>query len=639
MQHSNDRMGIIMQETEENWWDVLYNDPPFNVHTVTTLEYASHMAGKAAQLYLEQFKQKYESSLANSVVTTVAGDPGTGKSYFFSHLMYRMSMSGDMPGIPIIIRLLGKKYQTKDFFSKIRDAKAYKKACERAGIEVCDVPDEILGPTIGREITAIRETEPNTSICLLLDNVDEYVRSNGHKYETEEYRGREEAREQAMLALLRLVNAVTDAVGTGLCVVLSLTVDMVKILNLGSFDSGNMFTPLLGTDASLRRRFQPIYASRDSHKLHFFGPLTLEETYEMIANYMSSFFNSHSEIARRTIPECIIQDYNIYPFTVETISLIHEASGYPGEIVLGCLSAVQRFREFQNEIQRNMPEYKELGSTITPPFAALGILQMSDYFRNVTPEFISRLKEQISSDPAILYLEVFPQLVERTKLGNVDWQDNFGEAFLDFLGRIGLEDYQPLQSKQRFVSTRGKITFPNFPLIDCTFTYKDQKFGVQSLSENFSGLDMSKFKTAATTIKAAGADHFVEDDFLDNVIFICLAKDTERSSIADRILDAIDSHLIDIQGKDYRPRVGLVFVDEDTVWNWKTLKQTDLLTNEQKNMFALLMEQAAYMTWVVKGVNVQKEYQEGTGRSLLDVLLKGTDILPPVRLAGHGVPP
>ena len=189
------------------------------------------------------------------------------------------------------------------------------------------------------------------------------------------------------------------------------------------------------------------------------------------------------------------------------------------------------------------------------------------------------------------------------------------------------------------MSTRGKITFPNFPLIDCTFTYKNQTFGVQSLSENFSGLDMSKFKTAATAIKAAGADHFAEEDFLDNVIFICLAKDTERSSIADRILEDIDSHLIDIQGKDYRPRVGVVFVDEDTVWNLKTLKQSDLRTNEQKNMIALLMEQTEYITWVAKGVNVQKEYQEGTWRSLLDVLLKGTDILPPVRLAGRGVPP
>ena len=627
MQHLNDKKDVNMEAAEVNWWDVLYNDSPFNVHTVTLLEYASYLAGKAAQIYLDQFELKYVSSLANSVVTTVAGYPGTGKSYFFSHLSYRMLRRRDMPGIPIIIRLLGKNYQTKEIYTKIREDKAYKEACERAGVEICDVPDEILGSTIGREITAIRQTEPNTSLCLLLDNVDEYVRSNGHRYETEENEGREEARKRAMLSLLRLVYAVTDTVQTGLCVVLSLTVDMANLLD--SF---------VWTDASLRRRLQPIYESRDSQSFHLFGALSLEETYEMISNYMNSFFDKHTEIARKTIQECIIQDNNIYPFTVETIKLIHKASYYPGEIVLGCLSAVQRFREFQNDIQHNMPEYKELGLIITPPFAALGILQMSEYFRNVTPDFINRLKELITEEPSILYLEVFPQIIERTKLANADLRDNFGEAFLDFLGRIGL-DYQPLQSKQRFVSTRGKITFPEFPLIDCTFKYKGQKFGVQFLSENFSGLDISKFKTAATAIKAGGADYYAEEDFLDKVIFISLTEETEKFKISEKISSAVYSNLIDIQGKDYRPRVGVAFVDEDTVWNWKTLYQTDRLINEHKNTIALLMENIEYMTWVVEGIEVRKIDKKGTWETLLRELLKGDDILPPVGQTHRGVPP
>ena len=637
-----------MPETEINWWDVLYNDPPFNVHTVTSLEYASHMAGEAAQIYLQQFKQKYESSLANCVVTTVAGDPGTGKSYFFSHLTYRMLINEDMPGIPILIRLLGKEYQTKEIYSKIREATAYKNACERAGIEIRDVPDEYLGPAIKRDITAIRQMDPHTSVCLLLDNVDEYVRSNGIGYVREEHMDTEEARKKAMLSLLRLVNAVTDTVGTGLCVVLSLTVDMVNLLNLESFDNGNIFTSLVGTDASLRRRFQPIYESRDSDRLHYFGSITLEETYEMIASYMSSFFDRHSEIERRIIQECIFHEYNIYPFTADTIKLIHKASDYPGEIVLGCLSALQRFRDFQNYIQLNHPEYSENNPTITHTYAALGILQMSEYFRNVIgdSEFIKQLKEIIGADILVLYLEVFPQLVEQTKLADVDLQGNFGEAFLDFLGRIGLGDeYLPLQSKQRFMSTRGRIKFPDFPTIDCTFKYKDQKFGVQFLSKNFSGLDVSKFKTAATTIKAAGADHFVEEDFLDKVIFICLTKDTERSMIADRISTAIDSRslddstLIDVQGKDYRPRVGVTSVDEGTVWNWKTLNQTDTLTNDQKNMIALLMKQTEYITWAVRGSNARKEDKKGTWQSLLEKLHRGADILPPVRPITRGIPP
>ena len=628
-----------MSATQENWWEALYNDPPFYVHTVLQTEYASYMAGIRAKEYLQQFKQKYESSFANCVVTTVAGDPGTGKSYFFSHLKYRMLIRKDMPGIPIIIRLLGKKYQTREIYSELRKAEAYKNACVRAGIEIRDVPDEVLGHTIMGEIKAIRQSEPHTSVCLLLDNVDEYVRSNAIKYAIEGRIDPEEAQKQAMLSLLRLVYAVTDTVGTGLCVVLSLTVDMVNLLN--SF---------VWTDTSLRRRFQPIYESRDSTKLHYFGSLTLEETYDMIANYMNGFFYKHTEIERKTLKECIVLDYNLYPFTVETVQLIHAARDYPGDIVLGCLSAVQRFREFKTDIQRNMPEYKELGSTITPSFAALGILQMSDYFRSVSenPGFINRLKELITQDPYILYLEVFPQLVERTKLSNVDWKDNVGEAFLDFLGRIGLGgEYQPIQPKQRFMSTRGRITFPQFPLIDCTFQYKGQKFGVQFLSENFSGLDVAKFKTAATTIKAAGADQYEEEDFIDKAIFICLAGDNGRHSIVDKITNAIDnrsrgeSDLIDVQGKDYRPRVAVTLVDKDTVWNWKTINQTDILTNDQKNMIALIMEQTEYIIWAVNRSNVLRERNRDTWQSLLEKLHKGTDVLPPVRspIGGFGVPP
>lgn len=622
--------------------------PPFNVHIVTNPEYASHMSGKKAQIYLQQFRQKYESSLADCVVTTVAGDPGTGKSYFFSHLVYRMLINRDMPGIPIIIRLLGKKYSTKEIYSKIRENRAYKEACERAGIEIRDVPDEILGHTIREEITAIRQMEPYTSVCLLLDNVDEYVRSNGIRYAREEHMETEEARKKAMLSLLRLVNAITDTVSTGLCVVLSLTVDMVNLLNLEG--SGNIFTSLVGTDASLRRRFQPIYESRDSEKLHYFGSIELEDAYEMIANYMDSFFKKYREIEQMDIEKCKSLGFNIYPFEKDAIELIHKASGYPGEIVLGCLSALQRFRDFQNYIQRNHPEYMANNPTITRTYAALGILQMSEYFRigdteRDKAEFINQLKEIIAEDINVLYLEVFPQLVERTKLADVDLKSNFGEAFLDFLGRMGLgNEYQPLQSKRRFMSTRGKIKFPDFPLIDCTFEYKGQKFGVQFISENCSGLDISKYKTAATTIKTAGADHFEEEDFLDKVIFICLTKDAERSIIADRISSAIDrrsldeSTWIDVQGKDYRPRVCVTFVDEGTVWNWKTLSQTDMLTNEQKNTIALTMEQTEYITWIEE-INVRKTNKKGTWGSLLEDLFRGTDILPSVRPTVHGIPP
>jgi hypothetical protein len=153
-------------------------------------------------------------------------------------------------------------------------------------------------------------------------------------------------------------------------------------------------------------------------------------------------------------------------------------------------------------------------------------------------------------------------------------------------------------------------------------------------------LDVSKYKTAATAIKTAGADHFGEEDFLDKVILICLTKDDERHIIADRISSAIDdgSTWLSVDEKDYRPKVGVTFVDAETVWNWKTLSQTDMLTNDQKNTIALTMERTEYIIWIEGIRKVCKTNKEGTWGSLLEDLFRGDVTDPLIHLPNHGIP-
>jgi len=634
-----------MNQVKKKWWNELYGDPPFNVHMVREIEDAAHMVGEAHRIYLEQLQQRYESSLASCVVTTVAGEPGTGKSFFLHHLIYKMQIKKDMPGIPIMIKLSGRNYTAKEIYHKIRDNVEYNELCKHAGIKVEDVADEILGPKIRKEINAIRQNRPNISICLLIDNVDEYVRSNAIRYEREKNLDKKNARKEAMISLLRLINAVNDTIGTGICVILSLTVDMVNDFNLGSFgDAKNIFTGLVGSDASLRGRFSPIYESENSEKLHLFSGITLMDTYEMVHYYMEGWFNRHRNIQQKHPKECVINGFNLYPFTVSAIKLFHEASTYPGEIVLGCLSALQRFCDFQNEIQSKYPEFYEEDPLITNIYAALGILQMSDYFRNVkdNDEFISRLKDIIGTDPKVLYLHVFPQCVEITQLAEADIMNNLGRAFLDFLGRIGLGyEYKPVQLREKFVRTRGKVKYPNFPTVDCAFKYQNENFGIQFIFEDSPRLNELKFSTSCYTIKNKAADDIKEEDFLDKMIFVCIVRDIKENQLVAEILKLINNNpsrdkpsLFSTQGRDYRPRISVVIVDEETVWNWKTLKQTERLTDDQKNMIALTMEDVHYIDWVINGTNVDQECKKNKWKTLLDQLLQRTDILPPKEKRG-----
>jgi GTPase SAR1 family protein len=635
-----------MAQIEEKWWNELYDDPPFNVHMVRRLKDAAHMVGEAHRIYLKQFQQRYESSLASCVVTTVAGEPGTGKSFFLSHLIYKMQIKKDMPGIPIIIKLSGRNYTAKEVYHKIRNNVEYNELCEHAGIKVEYVTDEILGPEIRKEINAIRQNWPNISICLLIDNVDEYVRSNAIRYEREKNLEKKNARKEAMISLLRLINAVNDTIGTGICVVLSLTVDMVTDFNLGSFgDAKNIFTGLVGSDASLRGRFSPIYESENSEKLHLFSGITLRDAYEMTHYYMEGWFNRHRDIQQKQPKECVIGRFNLYPFTVSAIKLLHEASTYPGEIVLGCLSALQRFCDFQNEIQSKYPEFYRENSIITDTYAALGILQMSDYFRNVkdNDEFISRLKDIIGTDPEVLYLHVFPQCVERIQLAEIDIMNHAGQAFLDFLGRIGLGDeYEPIQLTEKFIRTRGKVKYPDFPTVDCVFRYEDENFGVQFISENFLQLNKSKLSTSCYTIKKEAVNDIREEDFLDKMIFVCIVRgDLKKNQLVSEILKSInhrplgdESSLFSIQERDYRPRVSVAIVDEETVWYWKTLSQTEGLTDDQKNLIALTMEDVYHIDWVINGTNVGQEHKKNKWGTLLDRLLQRTDIPSPKEKRG-----
>ena len=614
-------------------------DSPFNVHIVQRLEDASHIVGEDARAYLIQYKEMYKASLANSTVTTIAGAPGTGKSYILTHLKYRMLIKEDMPGIPILMRLKGRSYDTKYIYHLIRKNKEYEKACIDAGINIKDVADEVLGQTILNEIRIIRLRKPDVSICLLVDNVDEYVRSNGLRYEESNKEEENKTRNRAMKELLELFNGVNDTIRTGILIVLSLTEDMVNIV-----------TEIVGKDSSLLRRFSPIYESRFSNKIHIFKGITLEDTFEMVAYNMKSWFERHKEFDRKDLKDCIFKESNTYPFSIVTIELLYKASEYPGEIILGCLSSIQRYSEVC-KLQKGLDNNNQVQSTqdvITEMYAALGILQMSDYFRNVNKTedikkgFIKRLIDIINKDSNILYNYTLPQIIERYKFEEVEISKNLGISFLDFLGKsINGQDFRKIKSDKMFLRTRGKIRYPNLPILDCIFDYEiagnigRKRFGVQFLLEDSLALNNSKIYTSCSAIRAKGADRLQEADTLDAVIFICLFKNNNKNLLLNKVKDCFNPYnkhqcFINVQGKDYRTIVGLVEVDEEDAWKWKALAHTTLINENQKIKLAFLIGRIDYFTWFVRDYQIKENKSEGkTWRDLINTLYNAEPYFPP----------
>lgn len=626
-----------MVNLSTNIWDELDIDSPFNVHIVQRSEDASHIVGDDALAYLVQYKEMYKASLVNSTVTTIAGAPGTGKSYILTHLKYRMLIKGDMPGIPILMRLKGRSYDTKYVYHLIKKNDEYKKTCIDAGIITHDVAEEVLGQTILNEIGIIRFKKPDVSICLLVDNVDEYVRSNGLRYEESNKLGEDVAREKAMKDLLELFNGIIDTIRTGMLIVLSLTEDMVIVV-----------TNIAGKDSSLLRRFSPIYESRISDKIHIFKGITLEDTFEMVAYNMKSWFERHKNFNQKELKECIYTRFNTYPFSIGSIKLLFEASEYPGEIILGCLSSVQRYIDV-NKLQKGSDNNNQVQSTqdvITETYAALGILQMSDYFRNVSKteglkmKFIKRLIDIINKDSNILYNYTLPQIIERYKFEEVEISKNLGIPFLDFLGKlINGEDFRKVKSDKMFLRTRGKIKYPNLPILDCLFDYElagnigHKRFGVQFLFEESLALNTSKIYTSCSAIRAKGADKLQETDTLDAVIFICLFKN--KNWFLNKVKDCFnpsnkDQCFINAQGKDYRTIVGLVEVDEEDAWKWKALAHTNYINENQKKELASLIDRIDYFTWIARNYEVNESKSEGkTWRDLINTLYNAEPYFPP----------
>lgn len=576
----------------------------------------------------------YERAMGNCVLTTIAGHPGAGKSYLIAHLADRMLNLDDPPGIPVIVRLRGRRYSPLDLLKEVMASPLVAKKFNQLGVD-SQVGEAFSKPTLFRNLVrSVREANQTTVFTLFYDNVDEYVRSVGLLNAKEMDCSDKEGYRQAMLGLIRAINAIHDSVGSGVCSVLSLTVDMVDRFSLGRLDDQeNLIAGLTDEDRSLKGRYFPIHEGPDSAELLTFGSMDLPGAYEMVSRNLETWFSRHPNIARKNFVDCRANGWNLYPFTRDAIELLWRASGFPGEIIFGCLSSVNRLLEIKREVkERGIGSEEASPNLVSRPVVATSVLQMSRYFTNIVEGLLSRdeLVRIVEEDPVLQVAYLLPQETSRIRLIEGDIQTRLPEALDGLLVRLAGDRWKPMYTVPTFSRTRAHVSFPDFPLIDLVGSFDGRLFGFQFLVEGSRQLNWSKMATGGSAIRAHGSSIENWPDQLHGVVFVCVEDAAAVPGISARegalaYIDSPDSPFVSLQGHDYRPRVALATVSEEIAWYWKTLTESELFSDDSKVFLSILLEEVRTDTWTF-AEEVFREEKIQRWNDLLSLLNGQTDI-------------
>ncbi|MDG6934430.1 MAG: hypothetical protein JRN68_06995 [Nitrososphaerota archaeon] len=585
-------------------WMSITDDPPFNMHVIHDIENASFVVGKAANYYVQEFTKLYGRTGEECIVTAITGRPGSGKSFMLAHLKYLMVKKRTLLGIPIIIRLIGKRYSDISIIKEIRSSAEWRDITCPTG-EV--VNDARLPSFFRKELSEIRKRNQNTVLCLFVDNIDEYVRINGDiLLKEDKNKVMLQAWKEAMLDLIRSINSINNMVGSGICTVLSLTTDLTRAFGLEDMRGHSQEHPnILMQDGSLRRRFFPITQSPESSRLYTIDKMEQAEAEEMVSKNLKMWFDRHPGHVQKTPEQCDANGFNLYPFTREAIDLICQVSVTPGEIMAGCLYTFNRYHELRKEISQK-PGYQDyMTPLITESIAASSILQLSEYFKRALAEDSknfpeTRLTDIVSHDELFQSTYILSQAIDILKLSNPKIITNLGYSFVRFLNILTNNkiQHEPISDRPTFVMTRGNVRFPKFPVFDCMFRFEKKLVGVMFLTASNQQEVETKLETACFSLKAVHFEDAEMREGIDHVHFVLMVI-IDQSEAISQLLHAVHSEIHDLgktrfvssQNRDYRPRIAVVRVSNDTAWSWKVLQMPNTVFNDDaKRMLSFSME-------------------------------------------------
>jgi len=547
----------------------LIADLPFAIHLVR--DTPGRMVGKDAEKYLKVF---WERIFRNPpCITVVGGTPGSGKSFCLANISKHLYNNPEL-GLAVTLRLTESRFGPEDLLRKIEG---------ETGVHA-----DKLGITLERD---------KKVLCLLIDNVDEYIRYwcavDGNRSESEIF-----------LNILRVICAMEQTLHQRFCAVLSITDSIIDTLHLTSQnDLENAIMSLPQGDRNIRDRYRPVLdPSTDEGRLLLFKEVTKDDAAKMIEDCMNMWKERHNEIWPQQIPtECIYiatdgKQQIIYPFTNGALDVIYDTAGHiPGEIVLGIISSMQQLNEVMKKIR------SQVGATakqqiINESISALGILQikrMKERIKN-----IKEFNRKTQTDSSVVFSYIIPQLARKLALLEIEPRRNLGKEFIEFLGLLGisLSDFVP---KIGFGRTRGVVNPPEFPLFDGKFNFKKRKYGAIFLTPSSNKSNLARVCTGEGMLRSGGATRCEDyEKEIESLLVICVGED-----VADRAVEQVDGSFI-IANRDYRNCVVVIKVHEEWPWILKILSRRGskesneiTLSEEDVRTQALLFENVSAHFW------------------------------------------
>lgn len=559
--------------------EALIADIPFYIHLVR--EVPGRMVGKDAKQYLDAFwKQIFPNP---PCITVVGGMPGSGKSFCLANISKHLANNPKL-GWAVILRLTESHFAPRDLLRKIEG---------EIGLQA-----DKLGNILERE---------KKVLCLLVDNVDEYIRYG---------RAINENTNESLLFLniLRVICAMEQTLHGRFCAVLSITDNVIKTLHLDrQNDPKNAIVSLPQGDRNIRDRYRPVLEpNKEYGNLLLFNEITKDDAAEMIEDCMDVWKARHKEILTQQIPpDCIYvaqddKQHIIYPFTCGALDIIYEAAGHiPGEVVLGAISSIQQLYEVRKKMIRFQSRITASPQIITESIAALGILQIRRMKERAAN--IKDLEKRIQSDPSVVFSYIVPQLARKLSLRDIEPRRNLGDPFIEFLGLLGIRLSDPV-SKIGFGRTRGLVKPPEFPLFDAKFHFEERKYGVIFLTPpRADPSNIARVRTGACLPMSGGAGRWEDiEKEVDSLLIICSKKDVADWAVAQvnqPFQSGNNPSFIRLQ-RDWRNCVVVIKVPEEWPWVLKILHKRGggepneiLLSDDNVRIQALLLENVSTHFW------------------------------------------
>jgi len=350
----------------------------------------------------EEYVNWFEGLVANSLKqgyqqTFIIGVPGAGKTHLLRHLAYMYYEKKSIRGLFAIYKARASEFAERDLwvelFSDLDVITRLREILPQERIKTSgkeeslrlkllelwqgslkvDTLDDNTSHRLGTALCDLLVSQ-NASICIAIDNVDEYFRYLSDKCDRDYGAG--VGKEKAVEKLLGIIRSLTADEPLGILALLCITTDVYRDMKAAP------------TDMTHRRRF--LEAPTELKEL------SRSQCIELVHEYMKTWAEKYGTALPISEPDCVIEtssgQLSIYPFTEEAISWFYEVTRHAaGDIVCICSECIKDMQA-QDKVYLAKEEYVihalELAQRQRP-----GIIIKPDIYKTRRGEILRNLND------------------------------------------------------------------------------------------------------------------------------------------------------------------------------------------------------------------------------------------------------